>query len=154
MSYVDTGFSSPLDGGVTSGTGGFETGTGGAAGTFIPVSGLDLKMDFDTLKMNDAVLGSGAVIIFDNSRNMIKVLQSILEFFKHESCGKCVPCRVGTQHLFDEAKRLYKYDNILEGLNKLKFQSEIMAKTSLCPLGQSPLMPINSLVKYWETDYK
>jgi len=72
---------------------------GGAAGTFVPQSYLDVGMDFESLQEKDAVLGSGAVIVMDEDKSILDMLHSILRFFGHESCGKCVPCRVGTRHL-------------------------------------------------------
>ena len=72
---------------------------GGAAGTFVDETVLDTPMAFDTLKEKGAVLGSGAIIVLGEKKSIPKITQSILEFFKHESCGKCVPCRVGTDQL-------------------------------------------------------
>ena len=128
---------------------------GGAAGTFVPASLLDVRMDFDALKAAGAVLGSGAVIVMDQSRSMLTMLDSILRFFEHESCGKCVPCRVGTRHLVglidrlttDEAGRSAHVDALVH-------QARMMAKTSLCPLGQSPVLPIESAVRFFGDELK
>ena len=126
---------------------------GGAAGTFVPASLLDVRMDFETLKEKDAVLGSGAVIVMAEDRSILNMLDSILRFFEHESCGKCVPCRVGTRQLRILLEKL-KTDGPANSsyLDKLLYQSEIMAKTSLCPLGQSPVLPIKSAVRYFRSE--
>ena len=126
---------------------------GGAAGTFVPQSLLDVRMDFDALKEKDAVLGSGAVIVMADDRSILNMLFSILRFFEHESCGKCVPCRVGTRQLLILLEKL-KTDGQANNsyLDKLLYQSEIMAKTSLCPLGQSPVLPIKSAVRYFRSE--
>lgn len=127
---------------------------GGAAGTFVDESVLDTSMGFDTLKEKGAVLGSGAIMVLSEERSIFDMTYSILEFFKHESCGKCVPCRVGTSQLMllmDEAK-----NDSLRGkqiLDKLLYEAEYMAKTSLCPLGQSPIIPIRSLKQYFENQF-
>jgi NADH:ubiquinone oxidoreductase subunit F (NADH-binding) len=123
---------------------------GGAAGTFVPESLLDIRMDFEALKEKDAVLGSGAVIVMAEDRSILNMLVSILRFFEHESCGKCVPCRAGTRQLLILLEKI-KTDGQAKNsyLDKLLYQSEIMAKTSLCPLGQSPVLPIKSAVRYF-----
>jgi len=123
---------------------------GGAAGTFVPSSLLDVRMDFDALQAVGAVLGSGAVIVMAEGRSILDMLGSILTFFEHESCGKCVPCRVGTRQLVqlleslgpEGRERSSRIEALLE-------QSAIMARTSLCPLGQSPVLPIRSAVTYF-----
>ena len=126
---------------------------GGAAGTFVPESLLDVGLDFESLKANDAVLGSGAVIVLAEDKSIPDMLISILRFFEHESCGKCVPCRVGTRHL------VILLEKILAGgpagssdIDALLEQSELMAKTSLCPLGQSPVLPIGSVVRHFRQE--
>lgn len=120
---------------------------GGAAGTFVDDSFLDIPLAYETLKKEGATLGSGAVIVVDDHTNMVSFIQSILSFFKHESCGKCVPCRIGTTLLND---RIHKLPLTEEDLNWLLSQAEYMSKYSLCPLGQSPILPLKSVVKYFK----
>jgi NADH:ubiquinone oxidoreductase subunit F (NADH-binding) len=76
---------------------------GGAAGVFLPEALLDVRMDFESLKDNKAVLGSGAVLVMNEDASIPEMLLSILKFFAHESCGQCTPCRVGTHQLLDLA---------------------------------------------------
>jgi NADH:ubiquinone oxidoreductase subunit F (NADH-binding) len=126
---------------------------GGAAGTFVPPSLLDVRMDFDSLQAVDAVLGSGAVIVMADDRPILDMLHSILLFFEHESCGKCVPCRVGTRQLLMLLeKRIQDGRHQPAVIDALLEQSATMAKTSLCPLGQSPLLPIRSGVRYFAAE--
>ncbi len=126
---------------------------GGAAGTFVPESLLDVRMDFDALKEKDAVLGSGAVIVMAEDQSILNMLYSILRFFEHESCGKCVPCRAGTRQLLILLDKIKTDGQANKSyLDKLVYQSEIMAKTSLCPLGQSPVLPIKSAVRYFRSE--
>jgi len=119
---------------------------GGAAGTFASSKHLELPLDYDALKENGLTLGSGAIVVLNENRSVLNILKSILSFFKHESCGKCVPCRLGTAHILSVVESLEK-SNVGEResifLNTIK-QAEIMAKTSLCPLGQSPILPLKS----------
>ena len=126
---------------------------GGAAGTFVPESLLDVSMDFDALKEKEAVLGSGAVIVMSKDQSILTMLDSILRFFEHESCGKCVPCRVGTKQLMVVLEKLKGDDNKRpDHIDALVYQSELMAKTSLCPLGQSPVLAIKSAVRYFRDE--
>jgi len=128
---------------------------GGAAGTFVPQSYLDVGMDFESLQEKDAVLGSGAVIVMDEDKSILDMLHSILRFFGHESCGKCVPCRVGTRHLVMLLEKIMAGEhNDSADMDELLKQSELMAKTSLCPLGQSPVLPIRSALQHFRKDFE
>lgn len=124
---------------------------GGAAGTFVPGDSLDVAMDYDALKEAGATLGSGAVIVLGPGRSVLDCLESIMDFFKHESCGKCVPCRVGTSRLAAAASALAAQaragasDAVLKaGLDAMAADAERIAKASLCPLGQSPILSLRS----------
>lgn len=119
---------------------------GGAAGTFVDASVLDTPMCYDALKEKGAILGSGAVIVMAEGRSIQRMTRSILEFFEHESCGKCVPCRVGMTRL---VRMMENADSIAE----LVRESEYMAANSLCPLGQSPILPLRSLARYFEHQF-
>ena len=128
---------------------------GGAAGSFVNESVLDTPMGFDTLKEKGATLGSGAIMVMDETRSLYDMMHSILEFFEHESCGKCVPCRIGTRVLvmmLEEVKEK-KNGNRAEMLEKMKLEAEYMQKTSLCPLGGSPIIPIGSAVQYFKEEF-
>ncbi len=127
---------------------------GGAAGTFAPQSFLDVGMDFESLQEKDAVLGSGAIIVMAEDKSILDMLHSILRFFGHESCGKCVPCRVGTRQLLILLEKIITdgHDTNSSGIDALLEQAELMAKTSLCPLGQSPVLPIKSAIRYFRNE--
>jgi NADH:ubiquinone oxidoreductase subunit F (NADH-binding) len=110
-------------------------------------------MDFDALQEKDAVLGSGAVIVMAEDQSILNMLHSILRFFEHESCGKCVPCRVGTKQLLILLEKLNTDGRDKSAyIDALLHQSELMAKTSLCPLGQSPVLPIKSAVRFFRNE--
>jgi len=118
---------------------------GGAAGNFIPPSLLDLPITYESLAENKLTLGSGAIMAFEDSVDLHELLQNILHFFKHESCGKCVPCRIGTTLLYEKAKEPLTQKNLAWMIEEAKY----MARTSLCPLGQSPLIPLQSFERFF-----
>ena len=127
---------------------------GGAAGTFVDASVLDTPMAFDTLKARGAILGSGAVMVLGHNRSLLETTAAILEFFRHESCGKCVPCRVGTTRLVALMQAARTQPDARAGLlDRLLEEAEYMAATSLCPLGQSPLIPLRSLDVFFRDEF-
>ena len=119
---------------------------GGAAGTFVSGAMLDLSMDFDALKKAGATLGSGAVIVIGRDRSLPVLLSSMMDFFHHESCGKCIPCRVGTTRLAERARELLSMSRKSRraALDEMVREAVMMEKSSLCPLGQSPILPLRS----------
>ena len=126
---------------------------GGAAGTFVSESLLNVSMDFEALKQKEAVMGSGAVIVMAEDKSIRRMLHSVLRFFEHESCGKCVPCRVGTRQLLILLEKIIAAGRATNSdIDALLQQSELMAKTSLCPLGQSPVLPIRSAVRHFRKE--
>ncbi len=128
---------------------------GGAAGTFIDDSVLDTPTGYDSLKEKGATLGSGAVIVMGHERSIHKMTLSILEFFKHESCGKCIPCRVGTAQLLRMVEESGENGGLTTTLlDELVTEAEYIAKNSLCPLGQSPILPLGSLKRYFYDNTK
>jgi NADH:ubiquinone oxidoreductase subunit F (NADH-binding) len=127
---------------------------GGAAGTFVDETVLDTPTGFDSLKEKGAVLGSGAIMVLADDKSIPMVTRSILEFFKHESCGKCVPCRVGTDRLASMIRDITGDSHEGEnGLDEMLAEADYIAKTSLCPLGQSPVMPLRSLKRYFSDQF-
>jgi NADH-quinone oxidoreductase subunit F len=127
---------------------------GGAAGTFVDKTVLDTPMGYDSLKEKGAVLGSGAIMVLNSTRSLKMMLQSILEFFKHESCGKCVPCRVGTDRLVRMIEDINKGREQGFTLDDMVEEAQNISRTSLCPLGQSPILPLASLKRYFDDHFK
>lgn len=126
---------------------------GGAAGAFLGEEMLDVKMDFDNLKEYAAVLGSGAILVMNESACIVDMLKSILHFFKHESCGRCTPCRVGTKKLVDIIEKFAHLEGNEEDLEEMKNISLVMKDTSFCPLGQSVYLPVTSALKYFKDEF-
>jgi NADH:ubiquinone oxidoreductase subunit F (NADH-binding) len=125
---------------------------GGAAGAFLGPDMLDVQMDFVNLKEYAAALGSGAILVMNEDTSMADMLKSVLHFFKHESCGHCVPCRLGTNQLVEIIDRIAEGNGAPEDVDKLVSISTVMKDTSFCPLGQSPYMPISSCLKYFRDE--
>jgi NADH-quinone oxidoreductase subunit F len=120
---------------------------GGAAGVFLPEKLLDVPMDLESLKENKAVLGSGAILVMNEDTSILDMLFSILKFFAHESCGQCSPCRIGTRQLVDLAYKIREGQGAAGDLNIMVNLSQTLFSTSLCPLGQSLIMPVRSAVE-------
>lgn len=127
---------------------------GGAAGTFADASILDVPMDYDALKSHGATLGSGAMMIMGSDDSIPDLLHNILKFFRHESCGKCVPCRIGCHRLEEMSEQLLTPGpGKAATMEQMVKEAVVMAKTSLCGLGQSPVLPVNSVFRYFSTEF-
>ena len=126
---------------------------GGAAGAFVAESGLDVAMDYENLKECAAVLGSGAILVLGEDASVVELLQGILHFFRHESCGQCVPCRAGTPALAAIIDRIAEGRGSQEDLDQLVKVAETMQAASLCPLGQSAILPIRTALDSFPFDF-
>jgi len=126
--------------------------TGGAAGSFVPASMLDVPIDFDSWR-NGLVLGSGPVIILDETASIPRVLTSVLHFFEMESCGKCTPCREGTREARRLSERVVNRFGAPGDLVELKRLAQQMNLTSLCGLGQSTALPIESALRHFAREF-
>jgi len=125
---------------------------GGAAGGFLGEDELDLPLDFDSLKEVGGVLGSGAILVLDESDSVPELMRGILRFFAHESCGQCTPCRVGTVKLVELMDRIAAGGTEAD-LRLLVKLAETMQKTSFCPLGQSPILPIRTAISRFPDEF-
>ena len=122
---------------------------GGAAGAFATSAHLDVKMTFEDLRAAGLPLGSGVVMVFDESRDMRQVLKSLGHFFAHESCGKCYPCQMGSQRQKEILDRLAE-GKVIEGdFVRLQDVGWTMTDASLCGLGQTAASAVLSAMKLW-----
>jgi NADH:ubiquinone oxidoreductase subunit F (NADH-binding) len=119
---------------------------GGAAGVVVDDSFLDVKMDFESLEERGALLGSGAILVFNKDDCVVDILHSVLHFFKHESCGKCAPCRLGTQALFEIIEEIRYGEACEEDIDKMVEIAETMRDAAYCPLGQFVILPVKSAI--------
>ncbi|MGD0885124.1 MAG: NADH-quinone oxidoreductase subunit NuoF [Thermodesulfovibrionales bacterium] len=128
--------------------------TGGPSGGCIPANMVDIHVDYESLAQVGSIVGSGGMIVLDEDDCMVNVAKYFLNFTQSESCGKCVPCRIGTKRLLETLERITKgqgKDGDIELLQKLG--SDIKAG-SLCGLGQTAPNPVLSTIKYFREEYE
>ncbi len=126
---------------------------GGAAGAFLPPRELDARLDFDSLAERAAALGSGAVLVMDESACIVDMLGSVLRFFRHESCGQCTPCRSGTEVLVRLISTLQTGRADETTLAQLIQIVDAMRVASLCPLGQSVALPVRTALAGFQDEF-
>ncbi|HEX9332622.1 MAG TPA: NAD(P)H-dependent oxidoreductase subunit E [Anaerolineales bacterium] len=122
---------------------------GGAAGAFATSQHLDVKMTFEDLRATGLPLGSGVVMVFDETRDMRDVLKRLGHFFAHESCGKCYPCQMGTQRQMEILDRIARSKVLGSDLIRLQDVGWTMTDASLCGLGQTAASAVLSAIKLW-----
>ncbi|MGI6684541.1 MAG: NADH-quinone oxidoreductase subunit NuoF [Bacillota bacterium] len=127
---------------------------GGTSGAFIPESLLDTPIDFDSMRKIGATLGTGAVFVMDQSRDIVDIVTRISKFFEHESCGKCNPCREGTFRSHEIMKKINEGQATDEDLKKLQLLSLVMEQASLCGCGQAAPTPILTTIKHFKQEYE
>jgi NADH:ubiquinone oxidoreductase subunit F (NADH-binding) len=121
---------------------------GGAAGRIIPRDMLNTPLSYETS------LGSGAVTVFDHSRDIIDIVYQTVEFFAGESCGKCVPCREGTEVMVEIFGRIAKGEGVQGDIEALEDLSNVMKSSSLCGLGQSAPVPVLDSLRHFMNEYQ
>ncbi len=127
--------------------------TGGPSGGCIPVDHFDTPVDYDSLRELGSIMGSGGMIIMDESSSMVDVARYFMEFCMSESCGKCVPCRVGTVHMHNLLDKIYRGNGSSRDLALLEKLCEMVRETSLCGLGQTAPNPVVSTLRYFRQEY-
>jgi len=128
--------------------------TGGPSGGCIPESLLDTPVDFDRLHDVGSMMGSGGMIVMDESTCMVDIARYFLEFLCDESCGKCVPCREGLKQMLYIIEDITEGKGTLKQLELLRELAEVVRDTSLCGLGQTAPNPVLSTIKYFEEEYR
>jgi NADH-quinone oxidoreductase subunit F len=138
-----------LAGGINSGNNLQAILLGGAAGTFATPDQLDIKMTFEDLSAAGLSLGSGAVMVFDETRDMTDILVRLGRFFTHESCGKCYPCQLGTQRQYEILARITSGNTLPGDTERLKDIGWTMSDASICGLGQTAATTVLSALELW-----
>jgi NADH:ubiquinone oxidoreductase subunit F (NADH-binding)/(2Fe-2S) ferredoxin len=128
--------------------------TGGPSGGCIPAGHLDVKMDYDSLVSLGSIMGSGGLIIMDDSSDMVDVARYFMEFCMDESCGKCVPCRVGTKMMHDLLQKICDNKGTSIDLERLEELAVYVKETSLCGLGASAPNPLLSTLRHFRPEYE
>lgn len=128
--------------------------TGGPSGGCIPASMVDIHVDYESLAQVGSIVGSGGMIVLDEDDCMVNVAKYFLQFTQSESCGKCVPCRIGTKRLLEILTRITKGQGKEEDLELLEKLGSDVKLTSLCGLGQTAPNPVMSTLKYFRDEYE
>jgi len=126
---------------------------GGPSGGCIPASMLDLPIDYEALTTAGSMMGSGGMVVMDEDTCMVDVARYFMEFLEEESCGKCFPCREGTQHLKDILTRISQGKGTEDDLELLDDTGWMIKETSLCGLGQTAPNPVLSTLRYFKDEY-
>ncbi len=127
--------------------------TGGPSGGCIPESLLDMPVDYESLAQAGSIMGSGGMIVLDDTACMVDVAKYFMDFCRTESCGKCVPCRVGTVQIHRVLEKICEGSGSLQDLAMLEDLCDLMSHTSLCGLGQTAANPVASTLRYFREEY-
>ena len=127
--------------------------TGGPSGGVIPAENMDLPVCYEELKKVGSIMGSGGMIVMDDSSNMVNIANFYLDFTVDESCGKCAPCRIGGKQMLLLLEKINKGKGTKQDLADLKRIALAMQKASLCGLGQTAPNPVLSTLRFFENEY-
>jgi NADH-quinone oxidoreductase subunit F len=127
--------------------------TGGPLGGCIPAQHLNVEVDFDSLQEVGAVMGSGGMIVVDEDTCMVEFSKYFLKFAQAESCGKCIPCRVGGKRMLEILTRITEGQGKMEDIETIKTIAQGMETGSLCALGQLTPGPVMSALRYFESEF-
>ncbi|MGA9068926.1 MAG: NuoF family protein [Terracidiphilus sp.] len=127
--------------------------TGGPSGGCIPAEMLDLGVSYDALMKVGSIMGSGGMIVMDDTSCMVNVAKYFVDFCRSESCGKCIPCRAGTAQMYTLLTRICEGHGTINDLDLLISLCETIKETSLCGLGQTAPNPVLSTIKYFRNEY-
>jgi NADP-reducing hydrogenase subunit HndC len=126
--------------------------TGGSSGNIIPASLQDTPMDFDSFKNAGVSLGSGAMLVCNEETCVVDLAKVLITFFRNESCGKCSPCRIGTQRAYEILERISTGKGTMEDLETLIHLADSMYAVSNCGLGQTAGTPLRDIIKYFREE--
>jgi bidirectional [NiFe] hydrogenase diaphorase subunit len=143
-----------IGGGIPGGKAFKAVQTGGPSGGCVPAEHLDIPVDYDSLKTLGTMMGSGGMIVMDETSSMVDVARFFMEFCMDESCGKCVPCRTGTQQMHSLLDKIAKSEATRADLALLEELCEVVQATSLCGLGQTAPNPVMSTLRYFRDEYE
>ncbi|MHB8986587.1 MAG: NADH-ubiquinone oxidoreductase-F iron-sulfur binding region domain-containing protein, partial [Eubacteriales bacterium] len=128
--------------------------SGGPSGGCLPDEKLDLPVDYESLTAAGAIMGSGGLVIMDETTCMVDVARFFLNFTQSESCGKCTPCREGTKRMLEILTRICAGEGKLEDIDTLERLGSVVKNTALCGLGQTCPNPILTTLRYFRHEYE
>jgi len=143
-----------MGGGTPEGTTFKAAQTGGPSGGCIPKEHIDVPVDYESLNALGSIMGSGGMIVMNSTSNMVDVAKYFMDFCKDESCGKCVPCRVGTVHIHGLLDKISRGKATTDDLALLEELCVMVKETSLCGLGQSAPNPVLSTLRFFRHEYE
>jgi len=142
-----------IGGGIVDGRAFKAVQTGGPSGGCIPSEFLDMPVDYESLISVGSFMGSGGMIVMDETSCMVDVARYFMDFCREESCGKCVPCRVGTTQMYMLLDRITRGEASMQDLAQLERLADMVRRTSLCGLGQGAPNPVVSTLRYFREEY-
>ena len=142
-----------IGGGIPGGKSFKAVQTGGPSGGCIPAKYLNTPIDYESIKALGSIMGSGGLIVLDEDSCMVNMAKYFLEFTLEESCGQCVPCRVGLKHMHSLLEKITLGQGTMEDLEQLESLAYTVRATSLCGLGQGAPNPVISTLKYFRHEY-
>jgi NADH-quinone oxidoreductase subunit F len=126
---------------------------GGSSCPLLTADEIDVPMDFDSLAKIGSMLGSGGLVVVDDTTCMVKFALRIMKFYQHESCGWCIPCREGTDWLKKTLIRFHNGGGVEKDINNIQYLSENMLGRTFCPLGDAAALPTISIVKKFRQEF-
>jgi NADH-quinone oxidoreductase subunit F len=142
-----------IGGGIPGGKAFKAAQTGGPSGGCIPAKYLNTALDYESLKALGSIMGSGGLIVLDEDSCMVNMAKYFLEFSLEESCGQCIPCRVGLKQMYDLLEKITNGSGTMADLEHLESLAYTVRATSLCGLGQAAPNPVISTIKYFKHEY-
>ena len=142
-----------IGGGVPNGRKFKAAQTGGPSGGCIPAQHLDVPIDYDNLLAIGSMMGSGGLIVMDDTTCMVDIAKFFLEFTVDESCGKCTPCRIGTKRLLEILNKITSGNGELEDIDRLEELCHYIKENALCGLGQTAPNPVLSTLHFFRDEY-
>ena len=127
---------------------------GGASAAFFTDRHLDVKLDFESVAQAGSMLGSGGVTVMEEGTSMVWAALRLMEFFYHESCGKCTPCREGTSWLVQTMRRIVSKRGRMEDLETLTDLCQNIAGRTVCAFGDAAIAPVLSTLQHWRDEYE
>lgn len=142
-----------LGGGIVGGKQFKAVQIGGTSGGFIPEQLLDTPIDFDSMGKIGATLGTGAVFVMDETRDIVDIVDRISKFFEHESCGKCNPCREGTKRMHEIMQKINSGKGSVSDMDLMENLGGVMSVACLCGLGQAAPAPVLTTLKHFKSEF-
>lgn len=126
---------------------------GGPLGAYVSEEMLDLPMDYEALALNQAMVGHGGIVVFDDTVDMVAMARFAFEFCEIESCGKCTPCRVGATRGRETVEKILRGENVAANIALIEDLCEVMRDGSLCAMGGLTPMPVLSAIRLFPEDF-